>query len=208
MNLLKNKPFHLMLALIFICTTTKTIHADSIKTPSQENSEFGILGNKDSLYLEKREEVWHLMSCEGSSLCREVGMNDVNVDKIASHLKDLRPHLDDYCTQDKEDYLCELFALSLDLAQRKRERNIDVAWAVAWALALVVVVVWAVAWALAWALALVVAGTLVVTVALVVAGTWAKYFRIAQEDIEKIRMELSKILEENAQNDSGFTGMP
>ena len=74
MNLLKNKPFHLMLALIFICTTTKTIHADSIKTPSQENSEFGILGNKDSFYFEKKEGAWYLMSCEGSSLCREVEM--------------------------------------------------------------------------------------------------------------------------------------
>ena len=42
----------------------------------------------------------------------------------------------------------------------------------------------------------------------VVEGWVGNTFSIAQEDIEKIRMELRKILEKNAQNDSGFTGMP
>ena len=35
-----------------------------------------------------------------------------------------------------------------------------------------------------------------------------KSFIVAEKDIEKIKMELSKILEENAQNDFVFTGMP
>ena len=128
MTFLKNKPFHFMLALIFTCATTKAIHADSIgvlKTPSQENSEVVVLGDKDFLYLERKEGVWHLMSCEGSSLCGEVDMNDIEVDKIASYLidSDLESHIKDYCTPEKEDYLCELFASSLELAQRKTDRN-------------------------------------------------------------------------------------
>ena len=253
-----------MLALIFTCATTKAIHADSIgvlKTPSQENSEVVVLGDKDFLYLERKEGVWHLMSCEGSSLCGEVDMNDIEVDKIASYLidSDLESHIKDYCTPEKEDYLCELFASSLELAQRKTDRNWAVAGAVAGAVAVAVAVAvagagaWAGAWAWAVALAVAVTGAgalagavavagagagavagavvwavaLAVAVAVTGAGAvagagalvWAvagtifgikfsKDFFIAQEDIKKIRKELRKILEENAQNDFGFTGMP
>ena len=155
MTFLKNKPFHFMLALIFTCATTKAIHADSIgvlKTPSQENSEVVVLGDKDFLYLERKEGVWHLMSCEGSSLCGEVDMNDIEVDKIASYLidSDLESHIKDYCTPEKEDYLCELFASSLELAQRKTDRNWAGAGAGAWAWAGAVAVAVAVALALAW----------------------------------------------------------
>ena len=196
MTFLKNKPFHFMLALIFTCATTKAIHADSIgvlKTPSQENSEVVVLGDKDFWYLERKEGVWHLMSCEGSSLCGEVDMNDIVVDKIASYLidSDLESHIKDYCTPEKEDYLCELFASSLELAQRKTDRN----WAVAWAGA------GAGAWALGGAVALAGAGAGALAGAVALARTIFKLSKdsfIAQEDIKKIRMELRKILEENA----------
>ena len=198
MTFLKNKPFHFMLALIFTCATTKAIHADSIgvlKTPSQENSEVVVLGDKDFLYLERKEGVWHLMSCEGSSLCGEVDMNDIEVDKIASYLidSDLESHIKDYCTPEKEDYLCELFASSLELAQRKTDRNWAVAGAGAGAVAVAVALAvgfgwgwgwgfgcgcglwlwlalaWAVAVALAWAWAVAVAGAGAVAVGVGVA---------------------------------------
>ena len=168
MTFLKNKPFHFMLALIFTCATTKTIHADSIKTPFQENSKVVVLGDKDSLYLERKEGVWHLMSCEGSSLCGEVDMNDVEVDKIASYLidSDLESHIKDYCTPEKKDYLCELFESSLELAQRKTDRNWALAGAVAGAGAL------ALAWAGALAGAVAGAGALALALAVAWLGLW------------------------------------
>ena len=77
------------------------------------------------------------------------------------------------------------------------------AWAGAVAVDGAVAVAGAVAWpvAVAWAGAVVGAGT-------IFGIKFSKDFFIAQEDIKKIRMELRKILEENAQNDFGFTGMP
>ena len=242
---IKNKPFHFLFVFIFACMTTKPIFASPMESSSSLSKEEFILGDENSLYLEKKEGLWHLMICEGSSLCREVETNDV--DKIAHHLEDLRPHLDDYCSQGKEDYLCKLFALSLELTQRKRDRNISGVMIGVWAVALAIMVFMVgtgpAGWTLTvvgvgagavlgWALVetevevLVVAGAGTVGWALAMTRTWAgagslaigaitgamvgagKTFLIEQEDIKKIRMELSKILEENAQNDFGFTEMP
>ena len=66
------------------------------------------------------------MQCENSSLCREVEMDDV--DKIADHVENLRTPIENYCQQQQEeDGLCELFALSLELAQRKTALSLELA---------------------------------------------------------------------------------
>ena len=101
--------------------TTKPVFASPMESSSSLSKEEFILGDKDSLYLEKREGVWRLMNCEGSSLCREVKMDDV--DKIAHQLKDLKNPIEDYCQQEREDDLCELLALSLELTQKITVRD-------------------------------------------------------------------------------------
>ena len=122
-----NKPFHFLFVFIFICTATKPIFAsptESSKPISTERDEL-VLGDKDSLYLEKRKEVWHLMECTGEGFCREVTIDDMNsTDNITNHLKDLQEPIKDYCLhEEREDILCELHDLSLELDQRKSDKN-------------------------------------------------------------------------------------
>ena len=184
MTFLKNKPFHFMLALIFTCATTKAIHADSIgvlKTPSQENSEVVVLGDKDFFYLERKEGVWHLMKRKTDRNWAEAlalaGGGAVALAWAGAG--------------------AEVVAVAGDLAGA-----VAVAWAGAEAVAVAGgAVAGAVAWAEAEAGAVALAGT-------IFGIKFSKAFFIAQEDIKKTRMELRKILEENAQNDFGFTGMP
>ena len=91
---------------------------ESSKPLSKEGNQV-ILGDKASVHFEKKKDVWRLMKCEDSSLCREVEKGDM--DKIAHHLKNLRIPIKDYCQKEKKDDLCELFALILE---RKTDQNI------------------------------------------------------------------------------------
>ena len=123
---IKNRPFHFLFVFIFIWTATKPILASPMESPTPFSSSRDnvILGDKDkdSLYLEKKEGLWHLMKCEDPFLCSEVKVDDV--DEIAHHLKDFESrHIQDYCQQEKEDYLCDLFALSQKLTESKETRN-------------------------------------------------------------------------------------
>ena len=109
---IKNKPFHFLFVFIFACMTTKPIFASPMESSSSLSKEEFILGDENSLHLKRRDGLWHLMNCEGSSLCEEVDMDDataaateagvgacsslceevdmddVDVDKIASYLID------------------------------------------------------------------------------------------------------------------------
>ena len=120
---IKNKPFHFLFVFIFACMTTKPVFASLMESSSSLSKEEIILGDENSLYLEKKEWLWNLMICEDLSLCREVKRDDV--DKIAHQLEDLKNSIANYCHQtEKEDYLCNLFAISLELTQ-KTDSNVD-----------------------------------------------------------------------------------
>ena len=124
---IKNKPFYFLFVFIFACMATKPIVASPMKSskPLSKEGKEVILGDKDSVYLERKKDVWRLMKCEDSSFCWEVeGMDDM--DKIAHHLENLRTPIEDYCQQGKEDGLCGFFALSLEWAQRKIDQKENV----------------------------------------------------------------------------------
>ena len=190
---IKNKPFHFLFVFIFACMTTKPVFANPMESSSSLSKEEVILEDENSLYLEKREGVWRLINCEGSSLCREVKMDDA--DKIAHQLEDLKSPIENYCRQEKEDYLCDLFAFSLELTQKITNHEAGVG---AKIFAGVMIS------SMAMVIAVNVSGPLGLSFIVIFAVTTVlKHFE-EKEDIDEIRKELSKILEENAQNDFGF----
>ena len=133
MTFLKNKPFHFLLAFIFICMATKTISASPTETPkllSKENNKV-ILGDTDSLFLEKKEgDKWRLIECKSSSYCKEARMSYILDNEMDYYIKELQPHIENYCQQEKEDALCAIPILSRGLAQRKIDRDEALAWTV------------------------------------------------------------------------------
>ena len=104
-----NKPFHFLFVFIFICTATKPIFAsptESSKPISTERDEL-VLGDKDSQV--------------GTSI-----KNIKDIDDMANLLllKDIQEPMASYCQQEnKEDALCDLLTLSLELDQRKSDKN-------------------------------------------------------------------------------------
>ena len=88
---IKNKPFHFLFVFIFVCMTTKPVLASSVESfkPLSKEGKAVVLGDKDSLYLEKKKGIWRLIEC--TSFCKEVTKDDM--EKITHLLKDLKnPH--------------------------------------------------------------------------------------------------------------------
>ena len=127
MNFLKNKPFHFILTFIFACIATKTIHASEAEFAqrfSQDESSI-ILGNNDSLFLEKRNGVWYLMKCDSPDECQK---GKTTIRNIASRLGDLEKPLANYCQQGvyQDDNLCVGFQAGHDLLQRIKKGDRDI----------------------------------------------------------------------------------
>ena len=132
MTFFKNKPFHLMLALILTCTIAKTTHANldfifmdkRFKSPTE--TEVVKLGNKDALFLEKSiYGGWPLMECESPSHCREVReIEDVDLAHRPLLVNDIPVAVANYCQQLgdgdlSDDFLCGAFKLSRELGLSK-----------------------------------------------------------------------------------------
>ena len=108
---IKKTPFHFLFVFIFSCmATTQPIVASSMESSKSlsKEGETVILGD-NYVHFKKKKDVWRLMMCEDSSLCREVEMDDM--DNIAHHLVNLRAPIEEYCQKEGEDDLCEWFAL-------------------------------------------------------------------------------------------------